>query len=378
MKVCLVIDSLGAGGAEKSTQLWAAYLRNTGHTVLIIYFERKKKGVEETMMDYSLHFISSTSWLGRYRKFVNVLKKENPDIIHSALFNSNLLLRLSRIFFKKPSLESLVTTPYLPQRFGDRRISKRKIEVIKWVDKLTARLLSDQFHALTETVRDHYVQHLGIPASKMYVIPRGRERNQWIGHARENLRNQLALNYQAGDCMLVSVGRHEYVKGHITILQALNVLVNERGRVNIKLVLLGREGAETNKLKAYCEENKLKGHVLFAGYRHDVPVFLAAADLFIFLSHYEGLGGALLEAQAAGLPVICSDIPVFHEVTGDRGVRFVQVNDISGLADTLDKLAGDVAWREELAKQSLANFEAHFELSDIFKRMTRLYEQMIV
>src|SRR5688572_30210565 len=102
MKVCLIIDSLGAGGTEKSIQLWGAYLHRAGHTIHFIYFQKNRSGVEASMEGLSLHFLAARHIIPRFFKLLKLLKTLKPDLVHASLFQSNLMLRFTRIFYRKP------------------------------------------------------------------------------------------------------------------------------------------------------------------------------------------------------------------------------------------------------------------------------------
>ena len=77
----------------------------------------------------------------------------------------------------------------------------------------------------------------------------------------------------------------------------------------------------------------------------DATALYVGADLFVFPSRHEGFGIPVLEAMAQGTPVVCSDIPVFREVGGDAA-RFVPVDDVAALADTIGSVLGDAAARD--------------------------------
>ena len=106
-----------------------------------------------------------------------------------------------------------------------------------------------------------------------------------------------------------------------------------------RLVLAGEEGwlaDDDAPLRRLGDRVKLLGRVS----ERDATALYAGADLFVFPSRHEGFGIPVLEAMAQGTPVVCSDIPVFREVAGDAA-RFVPVDDVAALADTIGSLLGD-------------------------------------
>ncbi len=106
---------------------------------------------------------------------------------------------------------------------------------------------------------------------------------------------------------IITIGRLSNQKDHITLLKALNLLRNTY-KVNFKLYLIGR-GYNRGILQDYISNNNLQKNIKLAGYIKNASDFIKSADLFILSSKYEGLPNTLIEAQAAGLPIISSNCP---------------------------------------------------------------------
>ncbi|MDH5380085.1 MAG: glycosyltransferase, partial [Cyclobacteriaceae bacterium] len=121
----------------------------------------------------------------------------------------------------------------------------------------------------------------------------------------------------------------------------------------------------------------LNGQVKLLGHRTDVEQLLAAADVFVFPSRFEGLPGALIEAAAAGLPIIASDIPNNREVAGEnKNALFFPVNDHQVLSACIEKMATDPDLRSKFAKESLRIFNERFTLEKVHEDMREMMEQL--
>jgi glycosyltransferase involved in cell wall biosynthesis len=141
----------------------------------------------------------------------------------------------------------------------------------------------------------------------------------------------------AEDEVLVSVGRQSYQKGQIHMLDAMAELVRVRPR--LVWVLAGAEGDATDQLVARRAALGLAGQVRYLGLRNDVAEVLAAADVFVHPSLYEGFPGALLEAMALGLPAVASDIaPVREAAEVDRTALVVPAGSPTLLAGAITTL----------------------------------------
>lgn len=126
---------------------------------------------------------------------------------------------------------------------------------------------------------------------------------------REGVRGEFG--WPAGARIVVHVGRMSPQKNHRTILEAVR-LVRER-EPEVRLLLIG-DGRLRGEVEEGIERLGLRGACAIASHRRDVPRLLLASDVFLFPSLWEGLPGAPLEALAAGLPVVASDISPLREI----------------------------------------------------------------
>ena len=110
------------------------------------------------------------------------------------------------------------------------------------------------------------------------------------------------------------------------------------------------------------------------GYREDVPDLLAAADVFVFPSIFEGLGGALIEAMALGLPIVASDLAAVREVVEEgRNAVLVPSSSPRALADALDALLDDRRRAAAFGARSREIFIERFTADRSTRRMIELY-----
>jgi glycosyltransferase involved in cell wall biosynthesis len=114
--------------------------------------------------------------------------------------------------------------------------------------------------------------------------------------------------------------------------------------------------------------------VRFLGHRKDVPEVLAAGDVFVFPSLYEGFGGALLEAMALGLPIVASDIPAVREVVDDgANAILVPPGDAPALASAIDGLLDDTGRRQAFGARGRTMFCERFVLDRVAEQMLAFY-----
>jgi len=177
------------------------------------------------------------------------------------------------------------------------------------------------------------------------------------------------LGTEPGRKTIVQVANAVPDKDHATILQAAKCLRDERS--DFQLVLVGRRTDWPEMISAIADAG-LADTVIAAGYRQDVPGILASADLFVLSTHLEVSSVATLEAFAAGVPAVVSDIPAFDEmlVDGQEGLR-VPPGDARAFADAMDKLLGDPQLASELTARARKRLK-QYELPTMVRRFDRL------
>ena len=132
-------------------------------------------------------------------------------------------------------------------------------------------------------------------------------------------------------------------------------------------------------LRRKREEYGLAESVRILSHRDDVPDLLAAADLFVFPSLYEGMPGAVLEAMALGLPIVSFDIPAVREVVEDRGNALLATpGSADDLASAVRELLGNRRLVAAFGRGGRQIFEERFTLETSVRRMKELYGKMAV
>lgn len=139
-------------------------------------------------------------------------------------------------------------------------------------------------------------------------------------------------------------------KDHATLLRGMALLP-----AGVELWLAG-EGETMAEMQALAQELGVMDRVKFLGRCEDIPAILSQSDIAVLSSHYEGQPMSLIEAMAAGLPVVASDVAGIHETVGDAGI-LVPHGDAEALAEAIRRLAEDEWLRKELSEKSLRRAE---------------------
>lgn len=362
-KFIFIINSLDAGGAERSLLEALPYLESRDIESIVVTLRPGTVGFEDELRSAGHDFrtLSARRRLAQVRELRTIIKSEEPNLVYTALFEADVVGRIASIGLDIPVMSNLVNTAYDPVRQEDPNVRAGRLRVVQAIDGFTARHFTDHFHAISETTKDSAQEHLGIDPARVTVIPRGRDITR-LGVAREERRNAARRMLGAGatDEVLVSVGRQEYQKGQRILLEAMVPIADARPAA--RLFIAGREGNSTTNLRELVATLGLGEVVTFLGHRDDVGEVLAAADLFVFPSLYEGLGGAVIEAMALGLAVVASDLAALREVVedGENGL-LVPAGNSDRLAEAALILLADQPLRERFGSRSRSLFEARFD-----------------
>jgi len=191
--------------------------------------------------------------------------------------------------------------------------------------------------AVSHSTRSDLIERLGTDPERIAVVPNGVDDRFFVASVPDGAtRRRLGLpaNY------LLSVGTLEPRKNHLTLFAALELL---KSRVDLPLVVAGSPGWEYEPILKAAERLRRNGRVILLDYVSDdlLPGLYAGAASVIYPSWYEGFGLPVLEALAAGAPVVASDVPALREVAGDRAM-FAPPSSPEALAEAIERsLDGD-------------------------------------
>ena len=379
MKVLFVIDGLGTGGAERSLAEMLPHLERRGIRTVVACLYRRTEGVQDQVLASGgdVRFLEG----GRPSRILalrRLIRSERPDVVHTAIFEATIAGRLAAAGTGVPLITSLVSTPYDPVRLRDPNVSRWKLRAVRTIDAWTGRHLTTRFHAISRAVRDAAVRDLGVQAGTRHGDPSGAR----AGEARPSVAVEEGA---ARD------GRWTFPKGHPSSSRSAARSTRRDSGISWKpwrrsamngpmsdSSLPGDRGHASPRLEEELRRTGLNGEVRFLGHRDDVPDVLAAADIFVFPSLFEGLRGALIEAMALGLPIVASDLPAVREVVEEGGnAVLVPPGSPRHLAAATRDLLDDPARRVAFGARGREIFEERFTLDRSVERMVELYERVV-
>jgi glycosyltransferase involved in cell wall biosynthesis len=378
LKVLHVINGLGTGGSERSLAELLPGLRDAGVEPSVVCLFRRTEGVHDAVVSqgFEVDVLPRTGWVGRVRALRARLLEVHPELVNTAIFESDVVGRWAARVTATPVLTTLVNTSYAPARRADPNVRPVRLRAARAVDGWTARHLTTHFHAVTPTVKAAAVDALRIDPAAVTVVERGRDPSRLgVPSAERRARMRAALGLRDDDEVVLNVGRQEYQKAQRDLIDAAAPLVAANPRAIV--LIAGREGNASDELARRHTSSPVRDRIRFLGHRDDVPDLLAAADVFAFPSLYEGTAGAVIEAMALGLPVVATAIDSLRDVVaeGDNAL-LVPPRAPAALAGAIGQLLDDPDRRRAFGASSRARFEARFTLARCTARMVELFERV--
>jgi glycosyltransferase involved in cell wall biosynthesis len=289
-----------------------------------------------------------------YREIVDILREVKPDLVHCHSSKAGILGRLAA---HRLGIKNIFTAH--GWAFAEGTPRSRKIIAI-----LPERLLShwcDRIITVSETDRRLALRYgVGTP-EKLVTIHNGISDTSYV-------KNSASMQ---SPVTIIMVARFAPPKDFGMLLEAASGIDG-----NIHLQLVG-DGPQMNENMERAAALGMTENTEFTGSRDDVDELLAAADIFVLASDWEGLPISILEAMRAGLPVVASNVGGIHEAVSD-GVSGILVarGDAPALARALTDLIKDTDKRTAMGREARTRFEHSFNTNVMLSRTASQYTKV--
>lgn len=380
MKVVFLLDSLGSGGAERSTAVLLPHLRERGVEPIVVTLRRATEGSEDAVRSagFEVHVLAAATFIGRCRELRRLLRTTGADVLHTALFNADQIGRMSSILLRITVVTTLVSVPRNATTTSLWGPPAWKVRAVNCIDIVTSHLFVDRFHAVTPGVARLYRQTYHLKPSRVVVVERGRDALELgVRTPARQVACRLALGIDPSAKVVLAAGRIDRQKNHADLVRAVGLLLDE-GR-NVVLLLAGREGDASAEVEGLRDERSdLRAAVRVLGYRPDIGDLLAASDVMALPSRFEGTAGIALEAMAVGTPIVSTDLDGMEGILENRrNSLIVSIGDVPAMANAIGSLLDDPGLGTQLAREASNDFHARFTIHRAADRMTAFYDQLV-
>lgn len=362
MRTLQVITSLRTGGAERLVVDLAKQMKQAGNEVEILLFDGTETPLKAEAGTASIPVCAlSEGWQAMRNplllfKLMRVLRKNRYDVVHAHNTSCQLLLAVASCFQHL----RLVTTEHNTDNRRRRWRGYRAVD--RWMYGRYRRVI-----CVGEETRQALASWLGRPelTNRLTVIPNGIDASKYAeAIPSEDITSQ-------GGRIILMVSSFRPQKDHPTLIRALAILP-----VEYRLYLAG--GSETDEDRRYLNDCKqlvtdlgLGKRVCFLGIRPDVPQLLAASDVVVLSTAYEGMSLSLLEAMAAGRPLLASDVPGVHDLVSGAGLLF-PFGDDQRLAELIRQVCEDPSFAAEVGANCRAR-AADYDVAETARRYLQEY-----
>ncbi len=304
-----------------------------------------------------------------YRKLRRIVRQYRPHLMHVGTIKGQLIGRLVAMHERIP-IVVYTSHGYIFNSAHPWWIKQIAISMERYLKPITTMQI-----AVCEADRAAALQYGTADPERIVVILNGVETERFARNIprREELRQKLGL--EEGEIAVVFVARFEWAKHPELMLEAFYEAAAEVPQ--LRLLLIGT-GPLLDKCRKLAERLGLAQRATFLGRRSDVDQILPAGDIFALSSRYEGMPLSMLEAMAAGLPVVVPDVGGIAEVVAHEinGYIYPEGNKES-LALHLVRLAQDAATRKQMGATNAELARKEFDLERVRRENYRIYDQLI-
>lgn len=303
--------------------------------------------------------------LKAYKELKHIIDEGEYDIIHCHTPVGAMLTRLAAKQARKKGTKVFYTAHGFHFYKGAPAINWiLYYPVEKWLSRYTDVLITIN--------KEDYERAKTFKAGKVCYVPGvGIDLKKFNAGYVNKEQKRKEIGVSADDFVLLSVGELISRKNHEVVIRALSVLKQLDKLNHIEYVICGRGSYEAD-LRKLAEGLEVADHVHFLGYRNDISEICNCADLFVFMSHQEGLPVALMEAMACGLPAVCSNIRGNTDLIEDGVTGLLANNTPEEVAQSISKMKSDTALRNRVASAALQKIK-QFDLSSVEDEMSKIY-----
>ncbi len=313
-----------------------------------------------TPINFNLPGLNGWVWLRFFAHLCWVLWRYKIQVIHTNSYVPGNYARLAAALLRVP-----VTVDHW---HGFTRFNRKRRIICRLLGRFT-----DLSLTVSQGVKDYLIEICGLNPAKVRVLPNGVDLARLGQHRpRTVVRRELGLSATTPLVGLLARLDH-WGKGHREFFTALAGL---KERYPVEALVIGG-GRREEEMRQLAVEMGLTGRVHFLGQRQDIPDLLAALDIFVLPSHSEGVSLALLEAMAAGLPVIAAAVGGLPEVVtdGENGLLIPPKNP-EALAAALARVLAEPDLARQLGEAARRQVEEKFSLDRLGREINEIYAEL--
>lgn len=332
--------------------------------------EAKKNNLTLEKVPHLINEINPFFDLVAIFELIILMTRKNYDIVHTHNSKAGILGRFAANISRVPII--IHTQHSCVYKYGTLNYFQKKL--FYFLEKISARF-TDKIIYISQSLREEFIKSNISTKDNSVTIYSGIDiKNFKITVDVARKKQQLGL--ETGDFLVGIISRLEAGKGNEFVIESIPRIIKKVH--NIKFIFVG-EGCLRPNLESLAVSLGVKDKIKFLGLREDVPELLHIFDIVCLASLYEGMGRVLLEAQAAGTPVVATKIGGIVDIVkdGKTGI-LVPARDTDALADAIIKLAQDKNLRAKMSEEAQRFVDWRFSSEKMVEDIINLYEELIL
>ena len=376
MKTLQVMGDSAYGGGTVLLSAWCKYLQQRGCMVDVIATDKKTIEVLSTIPGIniidSIYIPRNIKLLRDLAAFINIAKlnlSKRYDVVHTYTATPGFVGRVAAwMTGAKVILHHQAAWAFSE---ATNSITKFLYLIIETVPSL----VSTTNICVGKSVANEAKQIGFIPERKLSVIRNGIDPSPYLQNKAVNNKEYFKSNEDA--IVIGATGRLAPLKDYNTLIYAIKYVLTKKNHLPIKLLICG-EGSEHETLKNTVSYLGLDNNVSFLGFQKDIPLFLSGVDIYVSPTLREGLSISILEAMAAGLPIVVSSIPPNMELieNGINGLVFPP-QDPEALGEALIRFIESPELAESCGKAAKKKALEEFTIDRMFDETFQLYVNLL-
>ena len=374
MRVAYVVHTFHMGGLERCVARLVNRLDRSRFAPIIICLNRNDDAATWLERDdvpvLEIHKRPGNDPRAVWR-LAKLLRERQVDLVHSHNWGTLVETAVAR---------RLAHVPW--HIHAERGMELEDLNVAGWKQRLRDRVKAYAMRsatsviAVSESIRER-LAHTGVmPTERVRVIPNGVELTGGEASAAvvgRHIRAELGI--ASHSVVVGSVGRLAPVKDFGTVIDAVS-RVTGFGR-DVHLVIVG-DGPERERLEERCQAMGLQGRCHLVGQQTDIRSWLSAIDVYVNSSLNEGMSQSILEAMAAGLPLVVTDVGDSATLVDGSAAcgLVVPSGNPAALAEALDVLVGDEQRRTEMATYAVERHASKYDTRSMLNTYEQFYSEL--
>jgi glycosyltransferase involved in cell wall biosynthesis len=360
MKIGIMVDTLSVGGAERQAILCVSELRKLGHAADLIHY---RPSVEYAPMlrqlELSPVYVKAGSFFQRCARLGRLFRERQYDVVHGFKMAAEVYAAFAGRWGR------------VPHRFGSFRsiyaLGPKYCCLHYVVDKLL-----DGWVVNSKVGAESMARRARISRKKIFVLHNG-VNCQLFSSSTPLSSAKAALGIPGDSIVVTMVARLEPGKNHRLLLDAAAIVV--RDAPHARFLVVGK-GSMGNLLPQYARQAGVADRVSFLGERSDVAEILAATDISVLSTDFEGMPNTLLEAMAAVKPIVCTNYPGADEILAhESNALLSSCGEPESFARNIKRLIQDPELRQRLAGAGHQMVRQKFSNETMARNLETIYRQ---